>query len=228
MVYCCLIFQIEFIVFCSTVLSGLLCRSPLTSSHCEHTIIILFDTINTLVYFQQLNTQWQPNSWQHLWPSGRISLPGWLHQPGLAERPAASWRCPSVAGSRPEGTEPDENERGSRQHGSPAHPPRAVQRESKREGQGTRQVLVHVPPTLLPVMYVFIYLLQEYVSKATGFSCIQAKYCTSGQIIIIYMYYSYGQCSKSGFWMISCQNHFIESLSSKYMHIAVQYLNSSC
>lgn len=47
-----------------------------------------------------------------------------------------------MAGSRPEGPEPDENERGSRQHGSPSHPPRAVQRESEREGQGTRQVLI--------------------------------------------------------------------------------------
>ena len=34
--------------------------------------------------------------------------------------------------------------------------------------------------------------------------------------------YSYGQCSKSDLITISCQNHFIESLLSKYNYIYIQ------
>lgn len=47
-VYCCLIFQIEFTVFCSTVLSGPLCHSPLTSSHCEYPIVFFILAIQLL------------------------------------------------------------------------------------------------------------------------------------------------------------------------------------
>ena len=83
-----------------------------------------------------------------------------------------------MAGSRPEGPEPDENERGSRQHGSPTYPSRAVQRESKREGQGTRQVLA--TPTWCVCMYTIVLyyaLFQEYYVRKTtesSYTCIQA------------------------------------------------------
>ena len=75
------------------------------------------------VHVPVLLTQEQPHIGQHLRSVSRLSRSGWLHQPGLVEGPAHSWRGSSLAGPRPASHGPAEDEGDSGQHGPPPNPP---------------------------------------------------------------------------------------------------------